>query len=132
MRMASTVKPAIGPGHCLTAATPRIRPSFQRRVAQMRTDEIVIGLSDQCDRNYSLDRSRLGLYYARKVEPSTRRENSDGAQRRHAEGFIPGHSEIDRLFVDGVLWIARVGKPQRAPFFAGSDHDWHTDAAATA
>ena len=90
------MKLAVGPGGCLTAATPRICASFQGQVAQMRTDENVIGLSDQCDRNYSLDRSRLGLYYVRKVEPTTRWENSDGAQRRHAEGFIPGHSEIDR------------------------------------
>ena len=125
------MKLAVGPGGCLTAATPRICASFQGQVAQMRTDENVIGLSDQCDRNYSLDRSRLGLYYARKVEPSTRWENSDGTQRRHAEGFIPGHSEIDRLFVDGVLWIARVGKPQRAPSVVGADHDCrHRDAAA--
>ena len=69
MRMASTVKLAVGPGGCLTAATPGICASFQGQVAQMRTDEIVIGLSDQCDRNYSLDRSRSDPYYASNVEP---------------------------------------------------------------
>src|SRR5215471_11681164 len=80
-RTASAAKPAVGLGHCLTMATTRIRPPARAMWRRWRTDEIVIGLPDQCERNYSLDRSRSGLYYARTVEPSTRWVNSDAQEQ---------------------------------------------------
>src|SRR5215469_306999 len=39
--------------------------------------------------------------------------NSD-AQWQRTEGLVRGNSD-NGLFVDGVLWVARMGKPQRAP-----------------
>ena len=51
------------------------------------------------------------------------------ARWRCVERPAPGMGEYNRLFVDGFLWIARMGKPKRANCFKARDHDWDSKAS---
>ena len=77
----------------------------------MRTDEIVIGLSDECDRNYSLDRSRLGLYYAKKLNPvpdgRTHMAYNDGAPKDLFQA-IAGSTACSSMVFFGLLAWANL------------------------
>ena len=45
------------------------------------------------------------------------------AQWQRTEGSIRGNGGCNRLFVEGLPWIARMGKPKRANYFKAGDHD---------
>ena len=45
------------------------------------------------------------------------------AQWQRTEGSIRGNGGCNRLFVEGLPWIARMGKPKRANYFKARDHD---------
>src|SRR6516165_2940697 len=45
------------------------------------------------------------------------------AQLQRTEGSIRGNGGCNRLFVEGLPWIARMGKPKRANYFKAGDHD---------
>jgi len=51
------------------------------------------------------------------------------AQWQRTEGSIRGNGGCNCLFVEGLPWIARMGKPKRANCFKARDHDWDSKAS---
>ena len=51
------------------------------------------------------------------------------AQWQRTEGSIRGNGGCNCLFVEGLPWIARMGKPKRANCFKARDQDWDSKAS---
>src|SRR6516164_5328499 len=60
---------------------------------------------------------------SRVTTPIRTADTQHEAQWQRTEGSIRGNGGCNRLFVEGLPWIARMGKPKRANYFKARDHD---------